>query len=46
VLSLLVFFGAGAAVLWRVDAEAGRRAAREAEALAGWHEVPGVSGTP
>ena len=36
VLSLLVFFGSGAAVLWRVDVEAGRRAAREAEARAGW----------
>ncbi|WP_426755671.1 MFS transporter [Myxococcus sp. Y35] len=36
VLSLLFFFVSGAAVLSRVDVEAGRRAAREAEARAGW----------
>lgn len=46
VLSLLFFFGAGAAVLWRVDAEAGRRAAREAEARAGWSEAPLTDGAP
>ncbi|WP_225888319.1 MFS transporter [Myxococcus xanthus] len=36
VLSLLFFFVSGAAVLSRVDVAAGRRAAREAEARAGW----------
>lgn len=46
VLSLLFFFGAGAAVLWRVDVEAGRRAAREAEARAGWSEAPLEAGAP
>lgn len=46
VLSLLVFFGAGAAVLWRVDVEAGRRAAREAEAQAGPAGAPRGPGTP
>ncbi|MCP3140038.1 MFS transporter [Pyxidicoccus xibeiensis] len=46
VLSLLFFFGAGAAVLWRVDVEAGRRAAREAEARAGWSEAPLAAGVP
>ncbi len=46
VLSLLVFFGAGAAVLWRVDVEAGRRAAREAEARAGWSEAPLAADAP
>lgn len=35
VLSLLLFFVSGAAVLLRVDVEAGRRAAREAEAGVG-----------
>lgn len=35
VLSLLLFFVAGALVLGRTDVEAGRRAAREAEARAG-----------
>ena len=35
ILALDVFFVAGAAVLWFVDVEAGRRAAREAEARAG-----------
>ncbi|WP_163991674.1 MFS transporter [Pyxidicoccus caerfyrddinensis] len=46
VLSLLVFFAAGAAVLQRVDVEAGRRAAREAEARAGWGEAPLTDGAP
>jgi UMF1 family MFS transporter len=46
VLSLLFFFGAGAAVLWRVDVEAGRRAAREADAREGWSEAPLVAGAP
>jgi UMF1 family MFS transporter len=46
VLSLLFFFAAGAAVLWRVDVEAGRRAAREAEARAGWDGAPRAAGTP
>ncbi|MCE9671569.1 MFS transporter [Myxococcus stipitatus] len=40
VLSLLGFFCAGAAVLSRVDVEVGRRAAREAEARAGWSAAP------
>jgi UMF1 family MFS transporter len=35
ILALDVFFVAGAAILWFVDVEAGRRAAREAEARAG-----------
>ena len=46
VLSLLFFFGAGAAVLWRVDVEEGRRAAREADARAGWSEAPLTAGAP
>ncbi|MBZ4413585.1 MFS transporter [Myxococcus sp. XM-1-1-1] len=40
VLSLLVFFGSGALVLWRVDVAEGKRAARESEARAGWSQAP------
>jgi UMF1 family MFS transporter len=35
ILALDAFFIVGAAILWFVDVEAGRRAAREAEARAG-----------
>ncbi|MFY2559034.1 MFS transporter [Corallococcus terminator] len=46
VLSLLAFFGSGAAVLWRVDVETGRRAARESEAQAGWNDAPLTTAAP
>lgn len=38
ILTLIVFFAAGALLLWKVDVERGRKAAREAEALA--HDAP------
>ncbi|GHG78923.1 MFS transporter [Comamonas sp. JC664] len=46
VLSLLFFFVAGAAVLSRVNVDAGRRAAREAEAQAGWSGDGAVAPSP